>query len=47
MTFAEKLRELRDAKELSEVKLAEAAGVPRGVATSSLVSAMFALSSPS
>lgn len=30
MTFAEKLRELRDARGLSEAKLAEAAGLPPG-----------------
>ncbi len=30
MTFAEKLRELRDAKGLSEAKLAEASGIPFG-----------------
>jgi transcriptional regulator with XRE-family HTH domain len=30
MTFAEKLRELRDAAGLSEAKLAEASGVPFG-----------------
>ncbi len=30
MTFAEKLRELRDAKGLSEVKLAEMSGLPFG-----------------
>lgn len=30
MTFAEKLRELRDAKGISEAKLAEASGVPFG-----------------
>jgi transcriptional regulator with XRE-family HTH domain len=28
MTFAEKLRELRDARELSEAKLADASGLP-------------------
>lgn len=30
MTFAERLRELRDAKGLSEAKLAEASGLPFG-----------------
>lgn len=30
MTFAEKLRELRDAKGLSEARLAELSGVPFG-----------------
>ncbi|QJW93117.1 helix-turn-helix domain-containing protein [Frigoriglobus tundricola] len=30
MTFAEKLRELRDAKGLSEAKLADASGLPFG-----------------
>lgn len=30
MTFAEKLRELRDAKGLSEAKLAELSGIPFG-----------------
>lgn len=30
MTFAEKLRELRDSKGISEAKLAEASGVPFG-----------------
>lgn len=30
MTFAEKLRELRDAKGLSEAKLAEVSGIPFG-----------------
>ena len=30
MTFAEKLRELRDAKGLSEAKLAAASGIPFG-----------------
>jgi len=30
MTFAEKLRELRDAKGLSEARLADASGIPFG-----------------
>lgn len=30
MTFAQKLRELRDAKDMSEAKLAEASGIPFG-----------------